>query len=106
MQKRLPSLSGYGITWSANKRVAIVALVITALLIITATTAWFTGRSEHDQSAGCTVPVEQFLTLRDRPGTRDGVRFGSEATADQRTGRLRQGGSGDALVVRHPRHRP
>ncbi|WP_329160568.1 hypothetical protein OHA63_29280 [Streptomyces anulatus] len=52
MQKRLPSLSGYGITWSANKRVAIVALVITALLIITATTAWFTGRSEHDQSAG------------------------------------------------------
>ncbi|WP_455355348.1 hypothetical protein [Streptomyces sp. SYSU K217416] len=50
MQKRFPSLSGYGVTWSANKRVAIVALVITALLIIAATTAWFTGRGEHSQS--------------------------------------------------------
>ncbi|MEE4495032.1 hypothetical protein [Streptomyces sp. BE230] len=51
MQKRFPSLSGYGVTWSANRRVAIVALVITALLIIAATTAWFTGRGEHSQSA-------------------------------------------------------
>ncbi|MCX5417939.1 hypothetical protein [Streptomyces sp. NBC_00059] len=50
MQKRFPSLSGYGVTWSANKRVAIVALVITALLIIAATTAWFTGRGEHSES--------------------------------------------------------
>ncbi|MFC9948231.1 MULTISPECIES: hypothetical protein [Streptomyces] len=50
MQRRFPSLSGYGVTWSANKRVAIVALVITVLLIIAATTAWFTGRSERSQS--------------------------------------------------------
>ncbi|MGQ4484302.1 hypothetical protein ACN6LM_002630 [Streptomyces sp. SAS_281] len=56
MQKRFPSLSEYGVTWSANKRVAIVALVITALLIIAATTAWFTGRGEHDQSVGAPSP--------------------------------------------------
>ncbi|MFD4257657.1 hypothetical protein ACFWR9_08495 [Streptomyces sp. NPDC058534] len=51
MPKRLPSLSGYGVTWSANKRVAIVALVITALLALAATAAWFTGRGEHHQAA-------------------------------------------------------
>ncbi|MBA2950279.1 hypothetical protein H1D24_31955 [Streptomyces sp. PSKA28] len=34
-------------TWSANKRIAIVALVTTALLVLAATAAWFTGRSEH-----------------------------------------------------------
>ncbi|WP_145502663.1 hypothetical protein [Streptomyces sp. CFMR 7] len=56
MQKRFPSLSGYGVTWSANKRIAILALVITALLIIAATTAWFTGRGEHDQSTGAPSP--------------------------------------------------
>lgn len=56
MQKRFPSLSGYGVTWSANKRVAIVALVITAMLIIAATSAWFTGRGEHDQSTGAPSP--------------------------------------------------
>ncbi|KMS66593.1 hypothetical protein ACM01_45695 [Streptomyces viridochromogenes] len=50
MQKRFPSLSGYGVTWSANKRIAIVALGITALLVIAATAAWITGRGEQDQS--------------------------------------------------------
>ncbi|MBC9719224.1 hypothetical protein H9Y04_42605 [Streptomyces sp. TRM66268-LWL] len=47
MPNRLPSLSGYGVTWSAKKRIAIVALVITALLALAATAAWFTGRGEH-----------------------------------------------------------
>ncbi|ROQ70184.1 hypothetical protein EDD93_4694 [Streptomyces sp. 840.1] len=56
MQKRFPSLPGYGVTWSANKRVTIVALFITALLIIAATTAWFTGRSEHDQNTDAPSP--------------------------------------------------
>ncbi|WP_327352831.1 hypothetical protein [Streptomyces sp. NBC_01304] len=51
MPKRLPSLSGYGVTWSANKRVAIGALVITALLAIAATAAWFSGNGEHSQNA-------------------------------------------------------
>ncbi|MFL0025943.1 hypothetical protein ACJBCE_23770 [Streptomyces sp. NBUL23] len=56
MQKRSLSLSGYGVTWSANKRIAIVALVITTLIILAATTAWLTGRGEHDQSAGAPSP--------------------------------------------------
>ncbi|MGW2721091.1 hypothetical protein [Streptomyces sp. NPDC001492] len=51
MPNRLPSLSGYGVTWSANKRVAIVALVLTALLAIAATAAWFTGRAEHHDNS-------------------------------------------------------
>lgn len=50
MQKRFPSLSGYGVTWSANKRITIAALVITALLVAAATAAWFTGRGERDPS--------------------------------------------------------
>ncbi|MEW1757490.1 hypothetical protein AB0393_13375 [Streptomyces cyaneofuscatus] len=55
-QKRFLSLSGYGVSWSANKRVAVLALVITVLLIIAATTAWFTGRGERDQSASAPSP--------------------------------------------------
>lgn len=51
MPKRLPSLSVYGMTWSPNKRVAIVALVITALLVVAAAAAWFTGRGEHQQDS-------------------------------------------------------
>ncbi|MFF3640393.1 hypothetical protein [Streptomyces sp. NPDC002564] len=50
MPKRFPSLAGYGVTWSANRRVAIVALVLTALLALAAITAWFTGRGEHHDS--------------------------------------------------------
>jgi len=50
MPKRFPSLSGYGVTWSANRRIAIVALVITALLAVAGTAAWFTGRGEDNQS--------------------------------------------------------
>jgi hypothetical protein len=48
--KRFPSLSGYGVGWSANRRIAIVALVITALLSVAATVAWFTGHGEQGQS--------------------------------------------------------
>ncbi|MEV5150928.1 hypothetical protein AB0K81_03100 [Streptomyces werraensis] len=51
MQKRLPSLSpsSYGIGWSANKRIAIVALVITALLATAATVAWLSGNGNDRQ---------------------------------------------------------
>ncbi|WP_420036047.1 hypothetical protein ACN2WE_30935 [Streptomyces sp. cg28] len=51
MPKRFLSLSGHGVTWSAGKRAAIVALAIAALLALAATAAWFTGRGEHHQSA-------------------------------------------------------
>ncbi|MBT2363926.1 hypothetical protein J7E88_00880 [Streptomyces sp. ISL-10] len=45
MQKRFPSLSlsSYGIGWSANKRIAIVALVVTVLLATAAAVAWLSG---------------------------------------------------------------
>ncbi|MFD7997112.1 hypothetical protein [Streptomyces mexicanus] len=38
-----PSLSSYGIGWSANRRIAIVALVVTVLLAIAAAVAWLSG---------------------------------------------------------------
>ncbi|WP_043267102.1 hypothetical protein [Streptomyces sp. CT34] len=51
MRTRLPSLSGVGATWSAKRRLAIVALVITGLLALAATVALFTGGDEdHDQA--------------------------------------------------------
>ncbi|MDL2075754.1 hypothetical protein QNN03_04810 [Streptomyces sp. GXMU-J15] len=51
MPNRLPSLSGCGVTWSTNKRVTIVALVITALLAVAATAACFTDRGEHHDNS-------------------------------------------------------
>ncbi|WP_066938732.1 hypothetical protein [Streptomyces sp. NBRC 110611] len=49
MRRRLPSLSGFGVGWSAKRRIAIVALAITALLAVAATVAFFTGRGEQHQ---------------------------------------------------------
>ncbi|MFC9228394.1 hypothetical protein ACFTZI_05395 [Streptomyces decoyicus] len=56
MQKRFPQLSGYGVTWSANKRIATVALVVTVLLAIAATAAWITGRGEDNPSRHTPAP--------------------------------------------------
>ncbi|MFE5097565.1 hypothetical protein ACFRCI_46685 [Streptomyces sp. NPDC056638] len=52
MQKRLPvlSLSSYGMGWSANKRIAIVALVVTVLLAVAATVAWLSGSEDGHQT--------------------------------------------------------
>ncbi|MFJ8676316.1 hypothetical protein [Streptomyces sp. NPDC093589] len=43
----------YGVGWSANRRIAIVALALAVLLAIAATVAFLTGRGEehHDRSA-------------------------------------------------------
>ncbi|MET8013523.1 hypothetical protein ABZU86_16830 [Streptomyces sp. NPDC005271] len=51
MQKRFPSpsLSSYGIGWSANKRIAIVALVVTVLLATAAAVAWLSGNGNGRQ---------------------------------------------------------
>ncbi|MFF5719321.1 hypothetical protein [Streptomyces buecherae] len=38
---------GVGANWSANRRIALVALVLTALLVVAGCVAWFTGRSDH-----------------------------------------------------------
>ncbi|AJC55050.1 hypothetical protein [Streptomyces sp. 769] len=43
MKKRFPSLSGYGADWSAKRRIALVALVITALLAVATAVACLTG---------------------------------------------------------------
>ncbi|MFJ6635749.1 hypothetical protein ACIQMR_30765 [Streptomyces sp. NPDC091376] len=51
MQKRFLSLSlsPYGIGWSANKRIAIVALVVTVLLATAAAVAWLSGNGNGRQ---------------------------------------------------------
>ncbi|WP_055495483.1 hypothetical protein [Streptomyces sp. TP-A0356] len=45
MRNRFPtlSLSSYGVGWSANRRIVIVALVVTVLLAIAAAVAWLSG---------------------------------------------------------------
>lgn len=52
MQKRLPilSLSSYGVGWSANKRIAMVTLVVTALIATAATVAWLSGSKDTHQT--------------------------------------------------------
>ncbi|MGQ4435354.1 MULTISPECIES: hypothetical protein [unclassified Streptomyces] len=55
MQKRLPSLSlsSYGMGWPANRRIAVIALVVGALLAIAATVAHLSGgKSSHQTGAG------------------------------------------------------
>ncbi|MFB7270762.1 hypothetical protein [Streptomyces sp. NPDC056244] len=50
MPNRFPSLADYGVGWSANRRILVVAVTITALIAVAGTVAWFTGRGEqHDQ---------------------------------------------------------
>ncbi|MBM7166903.1 hypothetical protein JQK87_00360 [Streptomyces sp. G44] len=59
MQKRLPSLSlsSYGIGWSANKRIAIVALVVTVLLATAASVAWLSGNGNGHQGPDHAAPA-------------------------------------------------
>ncbi|MEV5979633.1 hypothetical protein [Streptomyces sp. NPDC052114] len=50
--KRSPSfsLSSYGVGWSANRRIAIVAITLTVLLALAAVVAFFTGRDNGGNS--------------------------------------------------------
>ena len=59
MQRRFPtlSLSSYGVGWSAQRRIAIVALVITVVLAIAATVAWLFGRMNGDQDSTPAAPA-------------------------------------------------
>ncbi|GAA2530543.1 MULTISPECIES: hypothetical protein [Streptomyces] len=59
MQKRFPSLSlsSYGIGWSTNKRIAIVALVVTVLLATAATVAWLSGNGNGRQGRDHAAPA-------------------------------------------------
>ncbi|MFI6012507.1 hypothetical protein ACIBAG_27430 [Streptomyces sp. NPDC051243] len=78
MMTRFPSLSlsSYGVGWSAKRRIAVVAIALTALLALAAAVAFFTGRvnnGQHSESgspsaAGSTSPSEQVP----KPGTETG----------------------------------
>ncbi|WP_328865130.1 hypothetical protein [Streptomyces sp. NBC_00304] len=58
MPKRFPSisLSSYGVGWSANKRIAIVAIVVTVLLVIAASVAWLSGSDQQVQDHAAPAP--------------------------------------------------
>lgn len=47
---RFPALDRYSMGWSANRRILLVALVLTALLAVAGTVAWFTGRTDQHNS--------------------------------------------------------
>ncbi|MCC2275551.1 hypothetical protein ACMATS_24755 [Streptoverticillium reticulum] len=55
-------LSGYGATWSAKRRILIIAVVITALLAVAGIAAWFTGHDGHRHDASTTPSVTDSTT--------------------------------------------
>ncbi|MFJ6071608.1 hypothetical protein ACIQFU_12330 [Streptomyces sp. NPDC093065] len=57
MKNRLPSLSSYGAGWSANRRIAIVAGVVAALLVLAGVVAVVTGSGEDHQAPATTAPA-------------------------------------------------
>ncbi|MFG3282093.1 hypothetical protein [Streptomyces sp. NPDC048111] len=58
MMKRFPSLSlsSYGVGWSANRRIAIIAITLTVLLTLAAAVALFTGHDNSGPEAGAGTP--------------------------------------------------
>lgn len=48
---RFPTLDRYGMGWSATRRILIVVLVLTALLAVAGTVAWFTGRADQHNNS-------------------------------------------------------
>ncbi|MFF1280649.1 hypothetical protein ACFVY4_07690 [Streptomyces sp. NPDC058299] len=59
MRNRFPtlSLSSYGVGWSANRRIAIVALVVTVLLAIAAAAAWLSGSGNAHRAPTAAGPA-------------------------------------------------
>ncbi|MFF9063653.1 hypothetical protein ACF09K_33980 [Streptomyces sp. NPDC014882] len=57
MKNRLPSLSSYGAGWSANRRIAVVAVVVAALLALAGVVAVVTGSGEDHQAPATTAPA-------------------------------------------------
>ncbi|MFJ6017275.1 hypothetical protein [Streptomyces sp. NPDC092952] len=56
MRTRLPSLPSYGTGWSANRRVATVAIVVTLLIAVAAVVAWLTGSEDGRQDRTAAPP--------------------------------------------------
>ncbi|MEU9064684.1 hypothetical protein AB0D13_39075 [Streptomyces sp. NPDC048430] len=69
MQKRSPtlSLSSYGVGWSANRRIAIVASVVAVLLVIATAVAWLSGSKNGHQSPGTAAPAPAPSTSSEAP---------------------------------------
>lgn len=59
MRKRFPSfsLSAYGVVWSANRRIAIVACVVAVLLAIAGIVALLTGSGNGHQAPNTALPA-------------------------------------------------
>ncbi|MFG3043178.1 hypothetical protein ACGFYZ_40400 [Streptomyces sp. NPDC048330] len=51
MTKRFPSLSTYGVGWSARRRAALIAIGLACLLAVAGATAYFTGGNEEPHPA-------------------------------------------------------
>lgn len=79
MQKRF--FSGYGVTWSVSKRIAIISIAVVLLLALAATVAWFTGRGEQHQSRDSPVPASSASPAETAPAP--SVRPGTVATPPQ-----------------------
>ncbi|WP_435124565.1 hypothetical protein [Actinacidiphila sp. bgisy144] len=47
----LPSLSGYGVMWSARMRIAVLAAAVAVLVAVAAAVAWFTGSTTQHRAA-------------------------------------------------------
>ncbi|EGX58837.1 hypothetical protein SZN_15863 [Streptomyces zinciresistens K42] len=57
MKNRLPSLSSYSAGWSANLRIAVVAVVVAALLALAGVVAVVTDSGEDHQAPATTAPA-------------------------------------------------
>lgn len=73
---RFPPLGDYGMGWSANRRILIVALVITGLLAVAATVAWFTGRTDQHNTPRSPAATSGAQTSPEAPKP-DGEETGS-----------------------------
>ncbi|MFD5128983.1 hypothetical protein [Streptomyces olindensis] len=68
MHKRFPFLSGYGIGWSANRRIALVAIGLVCLLAIAAATAYVIGRGERHHSSSSSPAAPSSPSPTSSPG--------------------------------------
>ncbi|MEI5100922.1 hypothetical protein RB200_23275 [Streptomyces sp. PmtG] len=72
----LASLSPYGVSWSANRRIAIVIVSLTVLLALAATIAFVTGRDNDGQHAQSGAPSSagspSSIPQREKPSTSTG----------------------------------
>ncbi|MFD3522270.1 hypothetical protein [Streptomyces sp. NPDC058653] len=64
---RFPALDRYGVSWSANRRILVAALVITVLLAVAGTVAWFTGRADQHNTPRSSTATSSALASPETP---------------------------------------